>query len=544
MIQFKKLTKDLELLKKVSWDAKKYGKFSPLIRDYLNGAEKTFSLYTELPSESGLISQAKEKLQNYQHREVTYQALKNQLSNLDLSTKQTENLEKFRLSNSVTITTGHQLNLLTGPLYFFHKILQVLKSCEEMNQNHPEFNFIPVFWMATEDHDFEEINHFYFNNQKFVWPKEAEGAVGRLNLDGIETVFQNFFQYLPESSNAESLRKLIENSYLSSKNLTEATKKLVQQLFGEMGLLLIDGDDKELKKLMIPAFEEDLLKNMAFQIIEKTNQHLSKNNYSIQVNPREINLFYLGEGNIRERIILENGSFQVLNSAFRFTKEEILQELNSNPDKFSPNVILRPLYQETILPNICYIGGSGEIAYWLQLKEYFDSQKVLFPVISVRNSLLLLNEKQHSKLEKLNLGYEDLFLPLYELVNQNIRENSDSDIDFEVYESRLQKIFDELDTKATQTDVSFSKMVNAQRTKQLKGLEKMKKRLLRAEKIKHSERVERIETLYSELFPNGNLQERITNFSEFWLEYGPDLIEMIYHEIQPVEFRFTIKTLP
>ncbi len=534
----------MELLKKVSWDAKKYGKFSPLIRDYLNGAEETFSLYAEFPSESGLISQAKEKLQNYQHREVTYQALKNQLSNLGLSLKQTENLEKFRLSNSVTITTGHQLNLLTGPLYFFHKILQVLKSCEVMNQNHPEFNFIPVFWMATEDHDFEEINHFYFKNQKFVWQKEAVGAVGRLNLDGIETVFQNFFQYLPESLNAKSLRELIESSYLSSKTLTEATKKLVHQLFGERGLLLIDGDDKELKKLMIPAFEEDLLENTAFQIIEKTNQHLSENNYSIQVNPREINLFYLGEGNIRERIVLENGSYQILNSAFSFSKEEILQELNSNPEKFSPNVILRPLYQETILPNICYIGGSGEIAYWLQLKAFFDSQNVLFPMISVRNSLLLLSEKQHSKLEKLNLGYEDLFLPLYELVNQNVRENSDSDIDFEVYESQLQKIFDELDTKATQTDVSFSKMVNAQRTKQLKGLEKMKKRLLRAEKIKHSERVERIETLYSELFPNGNLQERITNFSEFWLEYGLDLIEMIYYEIQPVEFRFTIKTLP
>src|SRR5690606_31033623 len=161
-----------------------------------------------------------------------------------------------------------------------------------------------------------------------------------------------------------------------------------------------------------------------------------------------------------------------------------------------------------------------------------------------RNSLLFLTEKQHSKMEKLHLSYEDLLLPLYELVNRNVKENSDSEINFDVYESQLQKIFDELDTKATQTDVSFSKMVNAQRTKQLKGREKMKKRLLRAEKIKHSERVERIETLYSELFPNGNLQERITNFSEFWLEYGTDLIEMIYHEIQPVEFRFTIKTLP
>jgi len=534
----------LELLKKISWDAGLYGKFSSLIRDYLKQSNETSSFYKAFPSESNLILQAKEKLQVYQNRETTYLALKNQLAHLELSPKQMENLEKFRLSNTVTITTGHQLNLLTGPLYFFHKILQVLKSCEEMNQNHPEFNFIPIFWMATEDHDFEEINHFYFKNQKFTWEKQTKGAVGRLNLEEIETVFQNFFQYLPDSANANSLKELIEKSYLNAENLTEATQKLVHQIFGEMGLLMIDGDDKNLKKLMIPAFEEDLLKNTAFKKVSETNENFVQKNYSVQVNPREINLFYLGKGNIRERIVCTNGFYEVLNSEIKFSKEEIIKELHSNPERFSPNVILRPLYQETILPNISYIGGSGEIAYWLQLKSFFDSQQVLFPLISVRNSLLFLTEKQHSKMEKLNLSYEDLLLPLYELVNRNVKENSDSEINFDVYESNLRKIFDELDTKATQTDVSFSKMVNAQRTKQLKGLERMKKRFLKAEKTKHSERVERIEILYSELFPNGNLQERITNFSEFWLEYGADFKEKIYQEIHPFGFRFTIKTLP
>ncbi len=528
----------------VFWDAEQYGKFSSLIRDYLSQSEKTGYLYHQFPSESALISQTKEKLTQFSNRETTYKVLKNQLSRLDLSSKQIENLEKFKLSNSITITTGHQLNLLTGPLYFFHKILQVLKCCEEMNQKHPEWNFIPVFWMATEDHDFEEINHFYFKDRKFVWNKNAKGAVGKLDLDGIHTVFEHFFSQLPNSQNAKPLKKLIENSYLNSSDLTEATQKLVHQLFGERGLLMIDGDDKELKQLMIPAFREDLLKNTAFQLVEKTNEKLTENDYPLQVHPREINLFYLGDGSIRERIVWENEKFKVLNSDIQFTKEEILSELHSNPEKFSPNVILRPLYQETVLPNICYIGGSGEIAYWLQLKAFFDAQNVIFPILSVRNSLLFLTEKQHSKLEKLDISYEDLFLPLYELVNKNIEKHSEVEIDFESYENQLKQIFDELETKATQTDISFSKMVNAQRTKQLKGLENMKKRLSKAEKRKQSERVERIEKLYAEIFPNGNLQERILNFSELWLEYGAELTEEIYREIQPINFHFTIKTLP
>ncbi len=534
----------MELANKISWDAQQYGKFSSLIRDYLTQNETAQSFYAKFPSESNLVLQAKEKLATYSHREIVYNSLKNQLSRLDLTSAQIENLEKFKLSNSVTITTGHQLNLLTGPLYFFYKICEVLKACEEMNRNHPELNFIPIFWMATEDHDFEEINHFYFKDQKFLWHKEAKGAVGRLDLKGLEELFDSFFRQLPDSQNARSLQNLIAKSYLDATTLTEATQKLVQQLFGEMGLLMIDGNDKELKQLMIPAFEEDLFKNSAHEFVGKTNEMLEKENYSIQVNPREINLFYMGDGNIRERILKEEKNFSVLNTEFRFSEEEIKSELKNHPEKFSPNVILRPLYQETILPNICYVGGSGEIAYWLQLKSFFESQNILFPILSVRNSLLFLNEKQKSKLEKLKISYEDLMLPLFELVQKNIRENSDTEIEFDAYEKQLNQMFAELEAKVSQTDISFSKMVNAQKTKQLKGLENMKKRLMKAEKIKHSDRVERIEILYSELFPFGNLQERIENFSEFWLDYGTQFVKEIDREIQPIDFHFTIKTLP
>ena len=398
--------------------------------------------------------------------------------------------------------------------------------------------------MAAEDHDFAEINHFNFKNQKIEWKRNAGGAVGKMDLNGLNELFEDFKTALPESENGKSLFKLIENSYLNAENLKEATQKLVQSLFGEFGLLMIDGDDLELKKLMVPAFERDLIENSAFEKVEKTNQNLTENNYSAQVNPREINLFYLGDGNIRERIVFQNEKYFVLDSDIQFSREEILEELKSHPEKFSPNVILRPLFQETVLPNIAYIGGSGEIAYWLQLKSFFDSENVLFPILIVRNSVLVLNEKQRSKLEKLNLNSSDLFKPLHQILNENVMENSDLEIDFEKYEKEIQHIFSELKTKAIQTDSTFENMVNAQQKRQLDGLAKMRKRLIKAEKIKNSERVERIEKLYFELFPNGNLQERTMNFSEFWLEYGKGFVKEIYDEIHPFDFRLIIKTLP
>ena len=534
----------MSLVESTKWDAAQYGKFSALIKDYLTKNPAVKEFYSLFPSEENLLEQAKIKLNSFLNREVLQASLTRQLTELTLSEKQKENLEKLKLSNTLTITTGHQLNLFTGPLYFFYKILETIKTCDRLNETHKEFNFVPIFWMATEDHDFEEINHFYFRNQRFTWKKDAKGPVGRLNLEGLNDTWEQFFASLPDSTNAKKLKELIQTTYGNAQTLTEATRKLVQEIFSQWGLLMLDGDDVELKKTMIPLFEKELTEFPSIQQVEKTIEKFHKNHYHVQVNPREINLFYIGNGKLRERIVVENGRYSVLNTEISFTREEILQELHAHPERFSPNVILRPVYQESILPNVAYIGGSGEIAYWLELKSLFDHFNLPFPILKVRNSLLLLTEKQQRKLEKLNLSYADLFQPLYQIVHKNLEENTEVEIDFKAYQKQLETLFEEIESKAAQTDVSFSKMVQAQRKKQLSGLEKMHKRFIKAEKIKHTDRVERIEILYSELFPNGNLQERVANFSEFWLDYSSNFLSEIYSEIDPFAFRFTIKIVP
>uniref|UniRef100_UPI0030F86353 bacillithiol biosynthesis protein BshC n=1 Tax=uncultured Wocania sp. TaxID=2834404 RepID=UPI0030F86353 len=261
--------------------------------------------------------------------------------------------------------------------------------------------------------------------------------------------------------------------------------------------------------------------------------------YNIQVNPREINLFYLKE-NLRERIVFEDDVYKVNNTDITFTKNEILNEVKYHAERFSPNVIMRPLYQEVILPNLCYIGGGGELAYWFQLKGFFNKVKVTFPILLLRNSVLIQTENQHKKLEKLNISKADIFLKPDAFINKKVRQISNIEIDFSPQKEHLKKQFKDLYKLAEQTDKSFLGAIKAQEIKQLKGLDNLEKRLLKAQKKKLADQVSRMTDIQRALFPGGSLQERNTNFSEFYLEYGEELIPNLIKSLQPLKGDFLI----
>ena len=158
--------------------------------------------------------------------------------------------------------------------------------------------------MATEDHDFDEINYFNFKGLKFQWNKDASGAVGHLKTNGLEEVFDLFAQTIGESKNANQLKHLFENAYLKHDNLTDATRYLANEIFKDYGLVIVDGDDADLKKLLVPYMKKDIFEQTAFKKVSETIEELAhiSSDYPVQVNPREINYFYLKDG-IRERII-------------------------------------------------------------------------------------------------------------------------------------------------------------------------------------------------------------------------------------------------
>tara|TARA_R110002096_G_scaffold148862_3_gene310048 strand:+ start:1622 stop:3214 length:1593 start_codon:yes stop_codon:yes gene_type:complete len=522
---------------------RKTGYFSSLISDYLDGKQDLKPFYNRFPNLENFKPQIEEKELSFNEdsRTVLVEALKNQYRNIETSKSTQQNIEALKQSNAFTITTGHQLNLFTGPLYFLYKIVSAINLSKKLNEKYPDYNFVPIYWMATEDHDFEEINYFNFKGKKVHWNRNANGAVGELSNNGLEQVFELFIKELGKSQNANFLKELFETAYLKHDNLAEATRFLANKLFKDYGLVIIDANDSKLKKQFVPFIKDELTNQISFKCVTKTNEALSKD-YGIQVNPREINLFYLNE-NLRERIVFEDDVYKVLNTDIKFSKSEIQKVLLEHPERFSPNVIMRPLYQEVILPNLCYIGGGGELAYWFQLKAHFNKVEVPFPMLVLRNSVLIQTEKQAKKLQKLNISNEDIFLKRDTFINKKVREISNIDIDFSAQRNHLIQQFEALYKLAEQTDKSFIGAVKAQEVKQLKGLDNLEKRLLKAQKRKLSEQVSRMTDIQNELFPNQSLQERKANFSEFYLEYGESLIPNLIENLKPLQGAFTILTL-
>ena len=521
--------------------------YSSLILDYLDQKDVIKPFYHRFPSIENFEAQIEEKARYFtsEKRETLVKVLKQQYAKLEKAGPVAKNIDLLLQENTFTVTTGHQLNLFTGPLYFLYKIVSTINLATALKEKYPTSDFVPIYWMATEDHDFEEINHFNLNGKKFKWnslqQEAGKNAVGELNTEGLEEVFKLFSAEIGTGKNAEDLKNLFRNAYLEHSNLAEATRYLANELFKDYGLVILDAQNSELKRSFIPYVEKELFEKVSYRNATSTAAGLSKLGYGVQVNPREINLFYLNNG-LRERIVEQDGAYFVNETEIKWGAEEILEEVHAHPERFSPNVMLRPLYQEVILPNLCYIGGGGELAYWFELKDMFKELEVPFPILLLRNSALIETGKQNEKRRKLDISQEELFLKQHELINRKVRKISNIDIDFSEQKEHLIKQFEHMYELAAQTDTTFLGAVKAQEVKQLKGLDHLEQRLLKAQKRKLKDEVERIASLQNELFPNKSLQERQTNFSEMYLEYGQDLVPSLLNKLNPLELHFKILT--
>jgi len=529
--------------------------FIKLVCDYLAEKPELKPFYNRFPKLENFKEQFEEKQRSLSgvvtersrsievsSRSTLVKVLSTQYKNLNVSKATQNNINSLSEETTFTITTGHQLNLFTGPLYFLYKIFSVINLAEELNKEHSNNHFVPVYWMATEDHDFDEINFFNLFGKKLEWNRNASGAVGELATDGFEEVLKELKSALGTSENAQKLISLFSEAYINHDNLTDATRYLANELFSDYGLVILDGNDHDLKKQFIPFAEKELTENLSYKTITETTENLEKLGFNRQVYPREINLFYLTK-NLRERIVEENGIFNINNTELTFSKEEILKELQEFPERFSPNALLRPLFQEVVLPNLCYVGGGGEVAYWFQLKDYFKSVGVVFPMVLLRNSVLLVPKKLSKKLKKLHENIEDLFLPQNDLEKKHTLQLSDIKIDFTPQREHLKKQFKDLYEVAKKTDASFLGAVTAQEKKQLNGLDKLEKRLLNAEKRKLADQLNRLTAIQDELFPKGGLQERSFNFSEFYLEFGDRLLKELKDNLDPLCHEFTVLEL-
>jgi len=447
------------------------------------------------------------------------------------------NIEALREANTFTVTTGHQLNIFTGPLYFVYKILHAVRLAEELGKAYPDKRFVPVYWMNAEDHDREEIGQFNVFGRKFTWETDQTGATGHMNPSSLEAFCSELETIF--ASNAETLQMVavFRKAYTTYTNLATATRYFVNALFWAYGLVIIDGDDADLKREFIPFLQADILENRPFELVRTTNAQLEKAGYHVQVNPREINTFYLTE-TARERIVRTDKGFHVLHTELRFTEAELLAELENHPERFSPNVVLRPLYQEFLLPNLAYIGGAGELSYWLQYRSYFQAMGISYPILALRNHFLLIDGASSKRMDELKLLPEDLFVAIDQLVKNHLFELEDADMQLTDEAELLAALYAKLKDRALDVDPTLVASIDAEEVRLQKGLEQWAGRFTRALKKKNEVSVGRIEKLHAKLFPNGYLQERHDNFLVFHSMLGNGFFKAIHAATDPFSQEF------
>jgi bacillithiol synthase len=515
--------------------------FSKLILDYLSDAEAVRSFYAFRPDKKGIQSILEQRKAYSTNRSVLVQVLKEQYAALQPSGAVQANIEALLHKNTFTVCTAHQPNLFTGPLYFVYKVLHTIKLAAYLQEQWPDCRFVPVYYMGSEDADFAELNHTYVDGKKIEWKKEQTGAVGRMQVDNtlLQLIDELEGQLVYEPFGKEVVA-LLRGCYIAGRTIQEATFELVNQLYGDAGLLVLIPDHPLLKAQMMEVFAEDLFQNTSSTIVLQTSERIEEQ-YSAQAFPREINLFYLKDG-IRERIEKDEEGFVVLNTELRFSEEAMKSELENHPERFSPNVILRGLYQETILPNLAFIGGGGETAYWLQLKDLFQHFGVPFPVLVLRNSFLIVEQKWQVKLNKIELSPADLFKSDDELMKEHVAKYSEQSVSLNGTFEKAEDLYETIREQAESIDQTLSQYVIAMKARSLKELQELEKKMLRAEKRKYVDQQRQITAIKDVLFPNGGLQERVENFSGFYARWGRGFLEELLNHSPALEQEFTVLT--
>lgn len=511
--------------------------FSKRDKHYISEPENLKDYITAYPSLESLIAQAKIKQGHQIDREELSAIIRDQYAsaNIELSSPTLENIEKLREATTFTVITAHQPSLLTGPLYYIFKILSCINLCEYANSQQSEFTFIPIFINGGEDHDFEEISKVHLYNNTVTWKTDQTGSVGRMLTDGLSEAIEEVFEILGDRSKIKDWKATFIKMANDADNYAHFQRGLVDLLFREYGLVQFSSDDKRVKDKLLPVFTKELEQQVSYNTVIPQQQKIqSVTGYEPQAYVREINLFYLDKG-IRQRIEKEDGQFKVIDSDIAFTSNDIPELAYS----LSPNVILRPITQEYILPNVAYIGGGGELSYWLDRKSQFEKFGIPFPLLIRRNSAGIIKSKQLNQWKDKGYDVSELFLEEYQINNRFVEAQDDSfDLSEEV--ATAKKLYAAIAAKAKEINPTMEKSVKAMAAQEEKQLRQLESRLKREIKQRYEVDLNRLMKIQSGVLPSGSLQERHDNILKYLSIYGPEFIQVIKDNLPVFSKEFTL----
>lgn len=518
--------------------------FPGLYVDYINNFENLSDFYEYDFKSNESFRKRIDYLQNFSNdlREKIANILSKQYENFSPSVKTLANIDKLKKNNSFAIITGQQISVAGGPLYSILKTITALKLSFLLKEKFFSYNFIPIFWMPTDDSDFDEINSLALINKenkpvKILFDKseriDKKTIVGRIN---IEESHQIFFDELPEhlrsSEFTEELILNLKKYYTPGKTLKTAFKEFLMSLFDEEGLIIFDPDDPEAKKTLVPIFEREIHNYADHSRLLIQDSAILEENYHAQVKIKPINLFLL-EGNERFLIEPDKNNFFIRGKKTSYSKNNLLEILQAEPQRFIPNVLLRPICQDFLFPTLCYVAGPSEIAYFAQIKNYYKVFGAQMPIIYPRVSATILEPAAKKILDKYKISLSDFFANKNEcfknLLNSQFEINPETI--FRSATSSLDLILSDLKSNTLKIDPTLQNAFDNLAEKINQSIESYKRKVELAFQNKNSIIMSQFEKLSNLIYPFDNLQEREINLLYFQNKYGANFHKILYDSI-------------
>ena len=488
-------------------------------------------------------------------RENLSSILVKQYKDSNPSLKTQKNINALKTKNTLAVVTGQQLGILGGPLYTFYKIITAIKLSSFLSERYDDYAFVPVFWLEGDDHDFNEVRGISLvndnnENLKISYSEELagdenKGSVGNIVFDAaLDNFFAELEKVLRNTEFTQSILEKLKSFYSGGKTFKQSFRELIFWLFDEYGLVIFDPQDKEIKELLKPIFKKEIsdFRKHTEKLVD-TSARLEEM-YHAQVKVRPINLFY---GNEEGRFLIEPGEndFRLKRKRKKFTYEELMETIDKEPENFSPNVLLRPICQDYILPTAFYVGGPSEISYFAQVMPLYEFYNIEAPVIYPRSSVTILEKNINSIIEKYEINLAELFLDPEKLKHRIIESISQTSID-EIFTnsfSQIETAFDQLKEKLFEFDKTISDAGTKYKQKIFNDLNVLKEKAVEAQKKKHETTLRQIDKVVNLIYPSSNLQEREINFIYFANKYSLSFLKQIFDEIAINKFEHQIITL-
>jgi bacillithiol biosynthesis cysteine-adding enzyme BshC len=470
--------------------------------------------------------------------------------NLDItSDKGLKNLKLLKNDNTVFIITGQQLGLLASPLYTIYKIITSIKLAEQLNSQNLGYNYIPLFWLESEDHDFDEIDHFGIWNKKFepqnlTYQGESRGktSIKHYTFESqIEELIEQLKHELISTEFTEDLFEKLNKTFKSGKSWLYATREILKDIFVETGILFFKPGNLEIKEISMPFFKKVIENSSDLNInFRDVSNELIKKGYANQVTVVEGKTFLFMENNNlqREHIYFDNNGYSIKDSRKKFGKNELFEIINNYPEKISTSVISRPLLQSWLLPTVAYVAGPGEIAYWAQIGGMFDQMSLRLPVVYPRISAAIVEPKIQRFINKYELDIENLPRKQKEFVNQVLIKYEDN-----TFMDSMGVISDEMEKikqKMMSVDPTLKSIFNKTSEKILGQIDFLEHKTLKAKELKEQLMVSQLQQIHAAFFPDEYPQERFLTFVYYLNKFGPEIISTIYEKSQLENFKHQI----